>query len=87
MARANPIEEVLHRLGNTALIALLVTLSLTPIRRLTGWNMLAPLRRPVGLFAFSYLTMHFLWYAVVDQTLDLEFIIEDIVERPYILAE
>ena len=83
---ANPIEEVLHRLGDTALIVLLVTLSITPIRRLTGWNSLAPLRRPVGLFAFFYLTMHFLWYAVVDQTLDLEFIIEDIVERPYILA-
>ncbi len=83
---ANPIEEVLHRIGDTALILLLVTLSITPIRRLTGWNSLAPLRRPVGLFAFFYLTMHFLWYAVVDQTLDLEFIIEDIMERPYILA-
>ena len=70
---ANPIEEVLHRLGDTALIFLLVVLSITPLRRLTGWNILAPLRRPVGLFAFFYLTMHFLWYAVLDQTLDFEF--------------
>lgn len=83
---ANPIEEVLHRLGDTVLIVLLVTLSVTPLRRLTGWNILAPLRRPIGLFGFFYLTMHFLWYGVVDQTLDFEFIIEDIVERPYILA-
>ena len=83
---ANPIEEVLHRLGDTALIFLLVVLSITPLRRLTGWNSLAPLRRPVGLFAFFYMTMHFLWYAAVDQTLNLEFIIEDIMERPYILA-
>ena len=83
---ANAIEEVLHRLGDTSLVILLVTLSITPIRRLTGWNDLAPLRRPLGLFAFFYLTTHFLWYAVVDQTLDLEFIIEDIAERPYILA-
>lgn len=83
---ANPIEEVLHWFGDTALIFLLVTLSITPVRRLTGWNSIAPLRRPIGLFAFFYLTMHFLWYAVVDQTLDLEFVIEDVMERPYILA-
>ena len=47
---------------------------------------MAPLRRPIGLFAFSYVTMHFLWYAVVDQTLDFEFIIEDVTERRYIVV-
>ena len=83
---ANAIEEVLHRLGDASLIALLVALSITPVRRLTGWNILAPLRRPIGLFAFFYLTMHFLWYAVIDEELALEFIIEDVIERPYILA-
>ena len=83
---ANPIEEVLHRLGDTALILLLVTLSITPIRRLTGSADLAPLRRPVGLFAFFYLTMHFLWYAIADQTLDMGFIVEDVIMRPYILV-
>ena len=83
---ANAIEEVLHRLGDTSLVILLVTLSITPIRRLTGWNDLAPLRRPLGLFAFFYLTTHFLWYAVVDEGLAFEFIIEDVIERPYILA-
>ena len=83
---ANAIEEVLHRLGDTSLGILLVTLSITPIRRLTGWNDLAPLRRPLGLFAFFYLTTHFLWYAVVDEGLAFEFIVEDVIERPYILA-
>ena len=83
---ANPIEEVLHRLGDTSLITLLVALSITPVRRLTGWNILAPLRRPIGLFAFFYLTTHFLWYAVIDEGLAFEFIIEDVIERPYILA-
>ena len=83
---ANPIEQVQHRLGDIALITLLVTLSITPIRRLTRWNSLAPLRRPIGLFAFFYLTIHLIWYAVIDETLDFEFIIEDVVERPYILA-
>ena len=83
---ANAIEEVLHRLGDTSLVILLVTLSITPIRRLTGWNDLAPLRRPLGLFAFFYLTTHFLWYAVVDEGRAFEFIVEDVIERPYILA-
>ncbi len=82
----NAIEEVLHRLGDTSLITLLVALSITPIRRLTSWNILAPLRRPIGLFAFFYLTMHFLWYAVIDEGLAFEYIIEDVIERPYILA-
>ena len=81
---ANPIEEVLHHLGDTALVYLLITLSVTPVRHLTGWNIIAPLRRPIGLFAFFYLTMHFLWYAIIDQTLDFEFIVEDVAERPYI---
>jgi sulfoxide reductase heme-binding subunit YedZ len=83
---ANPIEQVQHRLGDTALITLLVALSITPVRRLTGWNDLAPLRRPVGLFAFYYLTVHFLWWGVVDQTLSLEFILVDLLERPYIMV-
>ena len=83
---ANPIEEVLHRIGDTALILLLVTLSLTPIRRLTGWNSIAPLRRPIGLFAFFYLTVHFFWYGIVDQTLDFEYIVEDVLMRPYIMV-
>ena len=81
---ANPIEELLHGIGDTALILLLTTLAVTPLRRLTGWNTLIKIRRPLGLFAFFYLCMHFLVYLILDQTLDLEFILEDIVERPYI---
>ncbi|HIF06011.1 MAG TPA: sulfoxide reductase heme-binding subunit YedZ [Gemmatimonadetes bacterium] len=83
---ANPIEQVQHRLGDTALITLLVALSITPIRRFTGWNGIAPLRRPVGLFAFFYLSVHFFWWGVVDQTLSLEFIAVDLLERPYIMV-
>ena len=83
---ANPIEEILHRLGGAALILLLTTLSVTPIRRLTGWNVIINVRRPLGLFAFFYLTMHFLAYAVLDQTLDWEFIVEDLTIRRYIIA-
>ncbi len=81
---ANPIEEILHRLGDISLIFLLVTLAITPLRAVIGWNEIIKIRRPLGLFGFFYLTMHFLTYAVLDQTLDFEFIIEDVLERPYI---
>ena len=83
---ANPIEEILHRLGASALILLLVTLGITPLRRVSGWNLIIQTRRPLGLFAFFYLTMHLLTYAVLDQTLDFEFILEDIIERRYIMV-
>ena len=80
----NPIEEVTHETGDWALILLLVTLGVTPLRRLTGWNQLAGLRRPLGLFAFFYATLHFLTYLVLDQFFGFEYIIDDIRERPYI---
>ena len=83
---ANPIEEILHHLGRAALIFLLVTLSVTPLRRLTGWNPIVQARRPLGLFAFFYLTLHLLTYAVLDQTLDFEFIVEDVLIRRYIMV-
>ena len=81
---ANPIEELIHRLGKWGLNFLLVTLTVTPLRRLSGWNWLLRLRRMLGLFAFFYLLLHFLAYAGLDQRFDLAVILEDIVERPYI---
>jgi len=83
---ANPIEELLHRLGGAALILLITTLAVTPLRRITGWNILTQVRRLLGLFGFFYLTLHFLTYAVLDQTLDWEFILEDLTERRYIVV-
>ena len=80
----NPIEEVTHDTGDAALILLLVTLGVTPLRRLSGWNDLAGLRRPLGLFAFFYATLHFLTYLVLDQYFGWTYIIDDIAERPYI---
>lgn len=81
---ANPVEELIHRLGKWGLNFLLVTLTVTPLRRLSGWNWLLRLRRMLGLFAFFYLLLHFLAYAGLDQRFDLAVILEDIVERPYI---
>jgi sulfoxide reductase heme-binding subunit YedZ len=81
---ANPIEELLHRLGKWGLNFLLITLAVTPLRKWTGLNWLIRFRRMLGLFAFFYLLMHFLTYAGLDQRFDIPVIVEDIVERPYI---
>lgn len=81
---ANPIEAITHRTGWWALSLLLVTLAVTPLRRITGWNGVARYRRMLGLFAFTYATLHFLTYLVLDQFFAWSFIVEDVLERPYI---
>ena len=81
---ANPIERVLHHTGWWALVLLLVTLAVTPLRRVTGWNALIKLRRPLGLFAFFWATLHFSVYLGLDQFFAWSFILEDVVERPFI---
>lgn len=81
---ANPVETVLHNFGTTALNLLLITLAITPLRRLTGLNLLVRLRRMLGLFCYFYLTLHFLSYAVLDLQLAWGTLFEDITQRPYI---
>ena len=81
---ANPIEELIHRLGKWGLNFLLITLAVTPLRKWTGLNWLLRCRRMLGLFTFFYILMHFLTYAGLDQRFDIPVIVEDIVERPYI---
>ena len=81
---ANPVEELIHRLGIWGLNFLLITLAVTPLRRLTGKGWLLRFRRMFGLFAFFYVLMHFLTYAGLDQRFDLPVIFEDIAERPFI---
>lgn len=81
---ANPVEEVLDTCGKTGLNLLILTLCVTPIRRSTGINRLVAFRRPLGLFAFFYLVLHFLTYALLDLGLAWDTIWVDIAERPYI---
>jgi methionine sulfoxide reductase heme-binding subunit len=80
----NPVEFVLHTMGKTALNLLLITLAVTPARRLTGYNALVRFRRLLGLFSFFYLVLHFLAYALLDLRLEWSTLFDDIVERPYI---
>jgi len=81
---ANPVEELIHRFGIWGLRFLLITLAVTPLRQLTGWNWLIRFRRMFGLFAFFYILMHFLSYAGIDQRFDLAAIFEDVAKRPFI---
>lgn len=81
---ANPIEEVIHRTGWWGLVLLMVTLAVTPLRRLTGRHKVIRFRRLLGLFAFFYLTAHFLSYLVLDQFFAISYILEDVAERPFI---
>ncbi len=81
---ANPVEKITHRTGDWTLRLLLLTLSVTPLRRLSGWNDLPRIRRMLGLFTFFYACLHFLTYLVFDQFFDLQEIYKDIVKRPYI---
>lgn len=81
---ANPVEEVLHDTGSWALRLLLVTLAVTPLRRLTGYGWLVRFRRMLGLFAFFYATLHLAVYLILDRTLDWGEVITDLTERPYI---
>lgn len=81
---ANPIEELIHRCGLWGLNFLYITLTVTPLRRISGWNWLIRFRRMFGLFAFFYLCLHFTTYAGLDQRFDFMAIGEDILKRPYI---
>ena len=81
---ANPVEALIHRLGIWGLNFLLITLAVTPLRQITGQAWLLRFRRMFGLFAFFYVSLHFLVYAGLDQRFDLAIILEDIAERPYI---
>jgi sulfoxide reductase heme-binding subunit YedZ len=81
---ANPIDEITDQTGIWTLRFLLITLAVTPARRLTGWNRLIQLRRMLGLFAFFYASLHFLTYLWLDQFFAVEDIIADVIERPFI---
>ncbi len=81
---ANPVETLTHQTGLWGLYFLLITLAITPLKKLTGISWLVNLRRMLGLYAFFYACLHLLAYFWLDQYFFWEAIIEDIVKRPYI---
>ena len=97
---ANPLSDLTNETGVWALRFICITLALTPLRRLTGWNSVIRFRRMTGLFAFFYATLHFMTYVIADRFASLDFpdgilawstvrnlaksVGEDIYTRPYI---
>jgi sulfoxide reductase heme-binding subunit YedZ len=80
---ANPIEAVLNRLGFWTLTLLTASLAATPAHDLLGLSWPVRLRRMLGLFAFSYATLHLCWYVGVDRFFDLEVLARDVAKRKF----
>jgi sulfoxide reductase heme-binding subunit YedZ len=80
----NPPETIQSETGRWALKFLLISLAVTPIRRLTGWNAVIQYRRMLGLFAFFYASLHFLSYWAFDLTFAFGAMVGDILKRPFI---
>ncbi len=83
---ANPIEKITHQTGLWTLILLLVTLAVTPLRRITGLYWLIQYRRMLGLFAFFYGVLHLMTYVWLDQFFDFRAMLHDVYKRPFITA-
>lgn len=81
---AEPIKDITHRTGDWGLRILLMTLAITPLRRLTGWGKLLRVRRMLGLYTFFYICLHFTIWLVLDHFFAWDEIVKDIVKRPYI---
>lgn len=81
---ANPIEFITRSTGTWTLVGLMLTLTITPLRKITGWNSLLRIRRMLGLFSFFYASLHFITYIWLDQFFNFGAIIHDIYKRPFI---
>ena len=83
---ANPIEFITLSTGTWTLTFLLATLSITPLRKLTGQPWLIRIRRLIGLFAFFYASLHFTTYVWLDKFFDFQEMVEDVMKRRFITA-
>jgi len=86
MLGTNPVETITSQTGSWGLNFILITLAVSPLRRITGWSVLLRLRRMLGLFSFFYIFLHFITYLWLDQFFDLADVLSDIIDRPYITA-
>ena len=81
---ANPVEFFLRTTGVLTLVFLLITLTVTPLRKIFGWNQLIKFRRMIGLFAFFYGFLHLVTYSVFDKSGNVLEIADDVWQRPFI---
>lgn len=83
---ANPVEKILHHMGDWALNFLMITLAVSPFQRLTGLTWPLQLRRIIGLFSFFYATLHFITYVAIDQFFAWDAIIGDVIKHKRIIV-
>ena len=83
---ANPVEKILHHMGDWALNFLMITLAVSPFQRLTGLTWTLQLRRMIGLFSFFYATLHFITYVAIDQFFAWDAIIVDVIKHKRIIV-
>ena len=81
----NPVRETLFHTGRAALVLLVLSLAVTPVKTISGWNQLVRARRPLGLYAFFYATLHLLTFVGLDYAFDLTFLIDGIIEQKFVL--
>ena len=81
---ADPIADTLNFTGDWAIAFVIMSLGVTPLRRVSGWNEVIKLRRMVGLFGFFYATCHMLTWVLIDKGLDVHWMIDDIIKRKFI---
>jgi methionine sulfoxide reductase heme-binding subunit len=86
LVMGDEVKFMQHVTGDTALSCLMLTLAVTPLRRLTGWNELIKLRRLIGLTAFWYASLHLSTYLIFDQSLSVDEIVRDIAKHPWVLV-
>ena len=86
LVMGDQVKFMQHVTGDTALTCLMLALTVTPLRRLTGWNEIIRVRRLIGLTAFWYACLHLTTYVVFDQDLSLMEITKDIVKHPWVLV-
>ncbi len=83
---ANPVEFFLRTTGVLTLVFLFITLAVTPLRKIFGWNQMIKFRRMLGLYAFFYGLLHLVTYSIFDKSLDLKAIAGDVWQRPFIFV-
>jgi sulfoxide reductase heme-binding subunit YedZ len=83
---ANPLEDIRDNTGIWTLRFLLLTLAITPLRRVTGWHHVIRFRRMLGVFAFFYALLHFITYVWLDQFFAFDEMLRDLAKRRFIMA-
>ncbi|MBW8865324.1 MAG: sulfoxide reductase heme-binding subunit YedZ [Verrucomicrobia bacterium] len=84
---ANPVNSMIHTTGMMALIFLMLTLLVTPLRKISGWNWIIFARRTLGLYAFFYACLHFLIFFCLDQSFSVSSTLGEMVKRNYLIID